>query len=69
MRKESILDFAGYVNGLTKGLENWDYYGARIRQAVKRFERGYACEGETMKELCAVLMDIENEKRQLSVRF
>ncbi len=69
MRKESILDFAGYVNGLTKGLENWDYYGARIRQAVKRFERGYTWEGETMKELCAILMDIENEKRHLSACF
>lgn len=65
MRKESVFDFAGYVNGLTKGLENWDYYGARIRQAVKRFECGYTGKVEAMKELCDILMDIETEKRYL----
>ena len=69
MKKECVFDFAGYVNGLTKGLDNWDYYGARIRQAVKRFERGYTGKVEAMNELCDILMDIENEKRQLSARF
>ena len=57
-----IKEYAGCINGMSKGTENPDYYGARIRKTIANYERGLLGLAETMRELSRVLDDITEEK-------